>query len=439
MNDALVWLTLSIAVLFTFLAALVTVKGLGLLQIRGLNLSRLRGLHTLRESAQNETERKALDLVIQRCESLRKKWILKESDLDLNKNTLSLVGEIAALYHPKSKNPVEEVRVGKLLRAFMEMKKRILILARMKGIRGLTQFRLRHLYFFSRAWKTKTEWQESPVGKTASRLKLYSIFKWGYLIFRSMDTVYWSFKMLAYLIYDVVFKVLLVQWYLVAGELALQVYRDDEKDPEISAEDILEDLEELPEQQNFEAQDLPEAIQKIAAAYRKNIFLNPKAMDQQKIKEIYSLLVSDIAGYHHPQSPQPLQEAKLYDLMMGVARFADVLCALESKPVLNKLLGIRISHIFMVKDVADFIIDHPVMAKLQKYKVGTVIKYSALIYKVFKRKHPGILFKDFAFSLSLEGGKRWFYIYLHDKLVVEANMIYSEPVEPTELLLRSRR
>jgi len=429
MNDPLVWSIFSLAVLFTFLASLVTVKGLGLLQIRGLNLTRLRDLQNLRDSASDEKERKALGIIIDHCETLRKKWVLAENDLDLSKNTLYLVREISTLYHPDSKNPIEEARIGKALKAFMEIKKRILTLARMKGIRGLTQFRLRHLYYFSEAWKKKTEWQESPLGKTAQRLKLYAIFKWAYGLFRSMDMAYWSIKMLAYLVYDVVFKVLLVQWYLIAGELALQVYRDEGKDPEIPPEEILQGLEEMPEPQNFDPQDLPGEIKKIAGASRKNILLNLKAMDKQRVRVIYFKLVGDIAGYHHPQSPKPVNEVKLFDLMMGVARFADVLYALESKPVLNKLLGIRFSHIFMVKDAADFIMDHPIMAKLQKYKFGNVIKYSALIYKVFKRKHPGILFKDFAISLSLEGGKRWFYIYLHDKLVLEANLIYSEQVE----------
>lgn len=429
MSDLLVGSIFSLAVLFTFLAALVTVKGRGLFQIRGLNLTRLRDLRQLQNSAPNETDRKAFEIIIGHCETLKKKWALDENDLDLNKNTLNLIGEISALYHPDSKNPIEEARIGKALKAFMEIKKRVLTLARMKGIRNLTQFRLRHLYYFSDAWKKKTEWQDSPAGKTARRLKLYPIFKWLYGLFRSMDMAYWSIKMLAYLVYDVVFKVLLVQWYLIVGELALQVYRDEEKDPEIPLDEIFKGLEEMPEPQNLEDQGLPEEIKKISDSSRKNILLDFKFMDRQRVREIYFQLVGDIAAYHHPQSPKPVHEVKLFDLMMGAARFADVLYALESKPVLNKLLGIRVSHIFMVKDAADFIVDHPIMAKLKKYKVGNVLKYSALIYKVFKRKHPGILFKDFAFSLGIEGGKRWFYIYLHDKLALEAHLIYSESVE----------
>ena len=115
MNDPLVWSLFSLAVLFTFLASLVTVKGLGLLQIRGLNLNRLRDLQNLRDSAPDEKERKALALIIDHCETLRKKWVLAENDLDLNQNTFRLIREISTLYHPDSKNPVEEARIGKAL------------------------------------------------------------------------------------------------------------------------------------------------------------------------------------------------------------------------------------------------------------------------------------------------------------------------------------
>jgi len=112
--------------------------------------------------------------------------------------------------------------------------------------------------------------------------------------------------------------------------------------------------------------------------------------------------------------------------MVGAARFADTIASLESKPLLNKLLSIRVSHILMVKNASDFIVENPIAEKLKKYRVGDILKYSALAYKAVKKKHPGVFVKDFAFSLAMEGGKRWFYIYLHDKIVLEANAIYAQ-------------
>ena len=430
MDDTFIWIAFVCAAVFTFIAALATIKGYPLIRIRGLNLSRLRDLQTLRESAGPGPRRQALDAIILQCKSIRNKWILTEDDLNLSENTLRLVGKIAAVYHPGSKKPLDEARVGALLKACEEIKNSVSVLTRMKGVRALTQFRLRHLYSLAQTWKWKTEWEASPAAKRIRRYKLYPILKWVWTLFRCMDLAFWSLKMLGYIIYDVIFKILLAQWYLIVGELALQVYSEEKVGPEISNEEILRDLEDLPEEQNLLSEDLPEAVRAIAAASRKSILLDLKTISREKVREIYFSLVADIAGHYHPQSGQPLREAKMYDLLLGAIRFAGMVASLESTPALNKFLAIRISHILMVKNVADFIAEHPLTAKLNKYRIGDAIKYAALAYRAISKRHPGVIVKDLAFSLAIEGGKRWFYVYLHDKIVLEANAVYAQENQP---------
>jgi hypothetical protein len=51
---------------------------------------------------------------------------------------------------------------------------------------------------------------------------------------------------------------------------------------------------------------------------------------------------------------------------------------------------------------------------------------------VVSKRHPGIIVKDLAFNLAVEGGKRWLYIYVHDKITLEANAIYSEQCQIEE-------
>ena len=426
MNDPLIWIAFSFAVVFTFAVALVTIKGYGLIRIRGLNLSRLRELQRLEASAETDSKRRALGAIILQCLSIRKKWILTEDDLNLSENTLRLAREIATIYHPASKNSLDEARIGNLLKAFNEIKNSVSILTRMKGVRALTQFRLHHLYSLAQTWKWKTDWEQSPSAKRIRRYKLYPVLKWVWALFRCMDLAFWFFKMLGYIIYDVIFKILLVQWYLIVGELALQVYSDDKKEPEISNEEILRDLEEAPKEQDLLPEDLPEGIRNIAAASRKSIIMGLKTMSREKVREIYYQLVADIAGHYHPQSEKPLREAKMFDLLLGAIRLADEIGSLESKPLLNKLLAIRVSHILMVKNASDFVVEHPVVSKLSKYRVGDVLKYAALAYKAIGKRHPGVIVKDLAFTLAIEGGKRWFYIYLHDKILLEANAIYAQ-------------
>ncbi len=47
-----------------------------------------------------------------------------------------------------------------------------------------------------------------------------------------------------------------------------------------------------------------------------------------------------------------------------------------------------------------------------------------MLYKVFKKGHPGLLLKDAALILTREAGKRWLWVYLHDKIAVETDRVY---------------
>jgi len=42
-----------------------------------------------------------------------------------------------------------------------------------------------------------------------------------------------------------------------------------------------------------------------------------------------------------------------------------------------------------------------------------------------QKKQPGILLRDVVFGVVKEGGKRWLVLYLHGKIAVEANKLYS--------------
>lgn len=206
------------------------------------------------------------------------------------------------------------------------------------------------------------------------------------------------------------------------GELAIQVYRDRESESEIEAEGLLDELEAIPEEEVGTG--LPEGVRGIADTSRKQILFNVGTLEWTQVKTVYLCLVEDIARFYHPESERPLYEVTLFDLMMGFARFAEWIHAIQTKPVLNKLLDLRVSHLLRVKDSAQFLRGTEIWSWLQKYQLHRAVKWSRLLYKIVLKRHPGILFKEFAFALAKEGGKRWVYLYLHDKIAEEAALTY---------------
>ncbi len=424
MEINLAWIAFGAAALGILVLAVLTVKGYGFLQIRWLNTSRLRDLKQRAAATSDPIERHCLTAVVERCEALRGRWVMNEGDLSLIENTRSLVHQIAQLHYPESAQPLAEARIEKILNAFLDMKTHILQLTRLRGIRQWTRFRLRHLVWLSEAWEQKQRLEKTPTVQTMRRIKLGPIVKWVYTVLRSLDLVFWSLKMAVFFLYDIVFKVFLIRWTLLVGETAIRVYSDHEKDEEISPEDFLEDMDALPDQKEFQETGLTEEVQELVDASRNDILFYLGSMSWPEARRRYNQLVRDIARAHHPEAERPVYEARLYDLLIGFSRFAEQIVNLNTKPVVNKMLRLRLSHLLKMKDATDWALENQLVEMARKYKVGTAVKYSALIYKAFRKGHPGILFKDVALILTREAGKRWVYIYLHDKIAVEAHWVY---------------
>ncbi len=418
------WIAFGVGAFLVCVLAVLIVKGYGLLQVRWLNISRLRNLQQQASETSDPVERASLNAITLRCEALRGRWVLGEADLALIENTRKLVREIAELHYPQSAQPLAEARIENVLNAFLEMKTHILQLTRLRGIREWTRFRLRHLVWLSEAWARKTQLEQTPTVKAVRRSKLLPIVKWIYTALRSLDLVFWSLKMTVFFLYDIVFKVFLIRWTLLVGESAIRVYSDRDKDEEISPEELLEDMDALPDPRDFQETGLTGEVKELVDASRNALLFHLGAMSWREARQRYDGLVKDIARVHHPQSERPLYEARLYDLLIGFSRFAEQVVNLKSKPVINKMLRLRLSHLLKVKDAANWALENQLVELARKYKVGTAVKYSALMYKAFKKGHPGILFKDVALTLTREAGKRWVLIYLHDKIAVEAHWVY---------------
>ena len=119
-----------------------------------------------------------------------------------------------------------------------------------------------------------------------------------------------------------------------------------------------------------------------------------------------------------------MHEATLFNLLTSGVQFFEQIAAIKTYPFLKKFLELRVTHALMAKDTFNFLMNNQVLAWVRKYKLTYIFKYSSLLFKVVRKKHPALLFKDFAFILAGEGCKRWFYLYLNDRIALEANILY---------------
>ena len=430
MIDLSFWNLIAPGFIFLALLAVLIVKGFGVIKLELTNRNRIRELRQMAVGSESSANKDSLNAIANQCTKLNSKWILKESDLDIAGNTYRLLRVIAALYHPESRTPVEEARIRKVLQACLELKDRLLGISKWRGVHKLTQFRLRHILFLSEAWRIKEQWKEWALVKFLMRHNLYGLFQWFFFLIRCADLTFWSMKMLIYIIHDLVFKVFLVHWYLVIGELATKVYQDSkeksDEESEIEAKNLMEDFESIPESDPLGKSDLPDKIQNISNASRKELLFHVGSLNWEQTRANYIRLVEEIALSHYPQSDQPLYETTLFDLLMSGVRFLETLAAIQNYPFVHRLLDLRVTHILLVKDTANFLKDNQFLSWVKKRKLNYVFKYSYLLFQVVRKANPGLLFKDFAVTLAGEGFKRWFFLHLHEKIVVEAHMVYQD-------------
>lgn len=406
---------------------LILIKGLGLIKLRYLNFKWLYKFQQSIQDTDNLKKKEALTIITDHCNSLNSKWLLGESDLHFSNNTYQLIQKIAYAYHPNSKSPMEETRIRCILNAFMELRNHLLALTTYKGIHAITQFRIRHVLILSRAWKAKESWKQWKFFVFLNNHGLYPLFRWLFFIIRCLDLTFWAMKMATYILQDIVLKIFLVRWYLVIGELAIQVYSDKVEKPEIQIESILDNLDAIPEPENQSKNNLPKKIKKISEASRNEILYHTWSVEWIKVKEIYINLINSIAREHHPNSEQPIYEVKLSGLLASGLHLSEQIATIQTYPFVNKILDLRVSHALMTRDASDFLTNNQVLSWVRKHKLGYIFKYSLLLFKIIQKKHPALLFRDFAFTLAGEGCKRWLYLYLHDKIAVETNTLYKIP------------
>ena len=424
MFDISFWKFILPGVALLLLVFILLARGFGVIKLEYLNLKWLRELKAFKLCTDDPAYKGALVAIISYCQVLNSKWVLEETDLDILENTYQLVKKIACSYHPDSKHPLEEARIRWVLNAFMELKNHLLVITTWKGIHAATQFRIRHVVTLSRAWKLKRSWKESKALLFLEKYGLSPFFKWFFFIIRCVDLTFWATKMIVYVIQDIVFKVFLVRWYLIVGELAVQVYSDRAKDPDTQPEAILKDLHSISESEDSQIKNLPEKIKKVAELSRNEILYHTWSVEWTTVKGIYVNLVKKIAQAYNPKAEQPIYEAKLSELLTSGARFSEQIAAIQTYPFLNKVLDLRIKHALIAKDTTDFLENNQVLSWVKKYKLNYIFKYSLLLFKTVERKHPAFLFKDFAFTLVGEGCKRWFYLYLHDRITLETDILY---------------
>ena len=345
----------------------------------------------------SENEQRAIHVTLMACDQLQKtdlkKWKFKFE-------TISLIEKISSIYHPNSTVPIEQARLGDILAVLQEANQKILHIIQLPRINYITRFRL--INFLESFITSPVE--KNNVKNNPSEIKNLLLRP----LFRKLQIM--------------VVRSLLVQWLLLVGEASLKVYGDNSIDEDVEAEEILAGLDCLHDEVESP---LSENVQQIVESMKKEILFSTVSISWKKVGENYFSLVGQIARHYHSESNLPIYEVRVFDLLKSVSDALEQIGRLTQKPVLNKILKIRITQLTQAKTMALPLGEYRIFDWMSRYQVGRIAKWSNTLYRTLQKKQPGILFRDVVFSVVKEGGKRWLVLYLHGKIAAEANKLYS--------------
>ena len=345
----------------------------------------------------SENEQRAIQETLMACDQLQKtdlkKWKFKFE-------TISLIEKISSIYHPNSPVSIEQARLGDILEVLQEANQKILHIIHLPRINYITRFRLIQVL---ESFITSSV-EKNNVKKNTSEIKNLLLRP----LFRKLQIM--------------VVRSLLVQWLLLVGEASLKVYGDNSIDEDVEAEEILAGLDCLHDEVESP---LSENVQQIVESMKKEILFSTVSISWKKVGENYFSLVDQIARHYHSESNFPIYEVRVFDLLQSVSDALEQIGRLTQKPVLSKILKIRITQLTQAKTMALPLGEYRIFDWMSRYQVGRIAKWSNTLYRTLQKKQPGILFRDVVFSVVKEGGKRWLVLYLHGKIAAEANKLYS--------------
>ena len=88
---------------------------------------------------------------------------------------------------------------------------------------------------------------------------------------------------------------------------------------------------------------LPEGVNLIVESSKKKIIFSPTAISWRKVGQIYFTLTDQIARHYHSDSAASIYEVSVCDFLMSMADSLEGVARLGQKPMMEKILKIRIS------------------------------------------------------------------------------------------------
>jgi len=412
---------LGIAALLIALATMTVVWRLrGLLQWKRSLNHEFKGIQDELSSA-GPCRQQAIQTVLDRCQGI---WQAGFPEINELSGLAGYLRDIAAAFHPDQEKPELCVTAGSLIRASHSAVDRLQDILRRPGFSRFQNIRIRHLH---KAWTWYDRIRRYRAVQVYIRYRRWINRTNVLRLILLPDPFSWVIYLSNQLTILSLTRFFLMDIYLFAGKQAILAY-DHESSKEAIPQgtgEIEQDLSDLAEliEPEFRLQD--PRIQEIRNRLVGVNTLILSSPGYTEWKTGFGDALRAIAGTYFPESPAPVEEARLGPILIRCQFWLKSVSATEKLPIFSRLHRIELRYLFSVKTAAE----HPLLRQAGAFAKKSLIIYKwmqwpLLIYRLIKKATPAGMAAGMGWMLVRKGTVNYLSRRAFDLTLQEMETVY---------------
>ena len=363
----------------------------------------------------------AIQVVLDRCQGI---WHAGFPEI---KEVIGLDGylrDIAAAFHPDQENPELCMTAGSLIRAAHSAVERLQAILRRPGFSRFQNIRIRHI---RKAWNWYGRISRYRAVRAYIRYRKWISHANVLRLILLPDPFSWLIYLSNQLTILSLTRFFLMDLYLFAGRQAILAY-----DPESRHEAIPQDAGEIEQ----ELADLAELIEpefrlpdpRIQELRNRLVGINTlifSSLGYMEWKFGFEEALRVIAGTYFPESPAPVEEARLGTILIRCQFWLQSACDTEKLPIFSRFHRIELRYLYSIKAAAE----HPLFRQVgtfakKSWNAYRWMQWPLLIYRLIKKTTPAGIAASMGWMLVRKGSVNYLSRRAFDLTLQEIETVY---------------
>ncbi|MFH0995668.1 MAG: hypothetical protein V1844_09270 [Pseudomonadota bacterium] len=363
----------------------------------------------------------AIQVVLDRCRGI---WQAGFPEINAVAELGEYLRDIAGAFHPDQENPELCVTAGSLIRASHSAVERLQDMLARPGFSRFQKIRIRHI---RKAWNWYGRISRYRAVQAYIRYRRWINHANVLRLILLPDPFSWLIYLSNQLTILSLTRFFLMDLYLFAGKQAILAYDHESRHETIpqDAGEIEQDLADLADLTEPEFRPADHRIQEIRSrlvGVNTLIFSSPGYMEW---KSGFGDALGVIAGTYFPESPAPVEEAGLGQILIRCQYWLQSVCDTEKLPIVNRLHRIELRYLFSVKAATE----HPLFRQAGTYakkswNVYKWMQWPLLIYRLIKKTTPAGMAASMGWVLVRKGTVNYLSRRAFDLTLQEIETVY---------------